>query len=96
MIDLKALKKIFKDSPNKSKFTFKGKCSGCGCTLTIDIISETEGFGLQGGVLYKFEKDWYFAKCSDCYKVNPKIVDHSMPRDKCTIVKNNPNTSVLS
>jgi len=67
MIDLKTLKKIFKDNPNKSKITFKGKCSDCGCKVIIDIISETEGFGLQGGVLYKFEKDGYFAKCPDCY-----------------------------
>ena len=96
MIDLKTVKKIFKDNPNKSKITFKGKCLECGCKVIIDIISETEGFGLQGGVLYKFEKDGYFAKCPDCYKVNPKIVDHSIPKDKCTIVKNNPKASVLS
>ena len=38
MIDIKTLKKIFKDNPNKSIITFKGKCLDCGCKVIIDII----------------------------------------------------------
>ena len=70
MIDILALKKIFKDNHDKSNITFKGKCSDCGCKVTIDITPTAGGFGLQGGALY----EGYFVKCPDCYKAHPEGV----------------------
>jgi hypothetical protein len=68
MIYLKTLIKIFKDNPDKSKITFKGKCSDCGSETIIEITPTSGGFGLQGGTLFKCSPDGYLAKCPACYE----------------------------
>jgi len=37
MMDIETLKKIFKDNPEKSTITFKGKCSVCGVEVVIEV-----------------------------------------------------------
>jgi len=77
---IEILKKIFEDSPSKSTITLSCKCSDCGKDMVIDITSTSGGFGLQGGSLFKYSPDEYFAKCSDCYKTNPKTTNHYKPK----------------
>jgi len=87
MMDIETLKKIFKDNPEKSTITFKGKCSVCGVEVAIEAIPSSGGFGLQGGALFEYTPDVYFAKCPNCYKTNAKREDHYKPKYKCIIVK---------
>jgi hypothetical protein len=69
------LRTIFEAFPEKSTITFKGKCSDCGVAVTIDIIPTSEGFGLLGGAFVECSTDKYVAKCPDCFKVNPKMIE---------------------
>lgn len=73
---MEILRKLFDANPEKATIVLNCKCSDCGCKTIIEITPTSEGFGLQGGVLLKCSPDGYFAKCSDCYKVHPKIDDH--------------------
>ena len=66
------LKKMFEANPGKSTIRVKGNCSDCGREITISITPASEGFGLQGGTLYKFSPSAYFVQCAECYKINPK------------------------
>jgi rRNA maturation protein Nop10 len=84
---LKPLKKIFKDNPEKSTIAFKDKCSVCGVEVVIEVIPSSVGFGLQGGALFEYTLDVYFAKCPNCYKTNPKIKNHYKPKYNCIVVK---------
>jgi hypothetical protein len=78
---LEILKKIFEANPDKSKILLNGKCANCGCDVIIEITPTSGGFGLIGGALFKGSlPDEYFAKCSDCYKTNPKITDNYEPK----------------
>jgi hypothetical protein len=69
------LRTIFEAFPEKSTLVFKGKCSDCGDAVTIDIIPTSEGFGLLGGAFFECSTDKYAAKCADCFKVNPKMIE---------------------
>ena len=77
---IETLRKIFKAKPEKSTIVLKGKCSDCGCKIILNITSTSEGFGMQGGVLFKCSPARYCAKCPDCYKVNPNIDSHYKPK----------------
>ena len=87
MIGYRDLKKLFEDNPEKSTITFKGKCSECGYEIIIDVTPTSGGFGLKGGILFKCLSDEYFANCTNCYKVNPKIGNPYKSKHKCIIVK---------
>jgi hypothetical protein len=87
MMDIEILKKMFKDNPGKATLTFKGKCSVCGIEVLIEVIPTSGGFGLQGGALFQYAPNVYIAKCSNCYKTNLRIRDHSKPKYNCMIVK---------
>jgi hypothetical protein len=76
---IKILKKMFEANPGKSTIQVKGKCSDCGREITISITATSEGFGLQGGTLYKCAPDAYLAKCPECYKNNPKNKKSEVP-----------------
>ena len=68
------LRSIFDVFPKKSTITFKGRCSDCGDAVSIDIVPTLEGFGLLGGAFVECSTDKYVAKCSECYKVNSKMI----------------------
>jgi hypothetical protein len=87
MISIDTLKKLFSKRPQKSTITFKGKCSDCGCDVTINIATTSGGFGLLGGFLFEHEPDWYCTKCPDCYEANPILSTHYSHKYRCTIVK---------
>ena len=70
LIEIRALKKIFNDSPGKSTITFNCKCSCCENDILIDITHTSGGFGLNGGFLFEYAPDKYLIKCSDCYCLN--------------------------
>jgi hypothetical protein len=65
---IEILRKIFEDNPGKSTIVLKDKCSDCGCKTIIDITPTSEGFGLQGGTVFKRPPDGYLAKCPACYE----------------------------
>jgi hypothetical protein len=69
------LRTIFDVFPEKSTITFKGRCSDCEDTVSIDIVPTLEGFGLLGGAFVECLMGKYVAKCPDCYKVNSKMVE---------------------
>jgi hypothetical protein len=66
------LRKMFEVHPEKSNIVLKKKCSDCGCEVIIDITSVSGGYGLLGGALFKRSLGRYYAKCPDCYKINPR------------------------
>ncbi|PNX50578.1 MAG: hypothetical protein BV456_06250 [Thermoplasmata archaeon M8B2D] len=72
---IEILRKMFEDHPDKSTIVLKEKCSDCGCDTIIEITSTSGGFGLMGGVLFKYSKDKYTAKCPACYEKHFKIND---------------------
>ena len=76
MIRVETLKKLFKDGPEKTTIAIKGKCSDCGCDVTIDITPTSAGFGLNGGVLFEDSQNGYLAKCLICFELNPMITVH--------------------
>ena len=86
MIKIETLKRLFKVRSEKSTITFKGKCSDCKCDITIDIISTSRGYGLQGGSLFEPSPNCYFAKCPDCYKIYPILGARYQQKYKCEIV----------
>ena len=65
---IEIIKKMFQDNPGKSKIALKENCSACGRKIIIEITPTSEGFGLQGGALFKISPDEYLAKCSHCYR----------------------------
>lgn len=67
----KILRRIFEANPEKSTIILKEKCSGCGRQTIIEITPTSEGFGLQGGFLFKSSSDNYTAKCPACYGKPP-------------------------
>jgi hypothetical protein len=78
MIDM--LRKIFEANPGKSTIRLDSTCSDCGYDFIIHITSTSGGFGLQGGALFEQPPNGYFAKCSSCYRVNPKRKAFNMPK----------------
>jgi ribosomal protein S27E len=70
---IKILKRIFETNPEKSKIILKEKCSGCGRQTIIEITPTSEGFGLQGGFLFKSSTVKYKVKCPDCIEKDSKI-----------------------
>ena len=76
LITVTYLENIFKDAPGNKTITFKGKCSDCGCRVTIDITSVSGGYGLQGGALFENISGECFARCSACYD---RVLDHYVP-----------------
>ena len=71
----KLLRTIFETFPGTSTITFKGKCCDCEVVVTIEIIPTSEGFGLLGGAFLECSTDQYAAKCPDCFKANPKMIE---------------------
>jgi hypothetical protein len=69
------LKELFNGNPEKSEIELNDSCSDCKSEVIIKITHTAGGFGLQGGALFKSPAGGYYAKCSDCYKVNPMIVN---------------------
>ena len=65
---IEILRKMFETNPEKSTIVVKEKCSDCGHKTIIEITPVSEGFGLQGGALFKCSSDDYFAKCPECFK----------------------------
>jgi hypothetical protein len=74
------LRKMFAANPGETTISLKGKCSDCGEDVKIDITSTSGGFGLQGGALFKFSSSGYFIRCSNCYKIRPKIENCYKPK----------------
>ena len=74
------LRKLFEDNPHKTTIAVNGKCSDCGKNVKINITSTSGGFGLQGGALFKCTSGGYYIKCSDCYKIRPKIETYHKPK----------------
>jgi len=70
---IKILRKMFDVNPEKSTIVLNGKCSDCGCETIIEITPTSEGFGLQGGALFKCSLEEYLVKCAACCQINPKI-----------------------
>jgi hypothetical protein len=64
---LKIIENMFECRPEKSTIVLKDTCSDCGCETVIEITPTPEGFGLQGGALFKCSPDAYVAKCLACY-----------------------------
>jgi len=64
---------MFDVNPEKSTIVLNGKCSDCGCETIIEITPTSEGFGLQGGALFKCSLEEYLVKCAACCQINPKI-----------------------
>ena len=81
---IEMLRKMFEANPEKSVIVLKAKCSDCGRDVIIEITPTSGGFGLQGGALMECSSDGYFAKCPNCYKVNPMIKDRY--KQKCVHV----------
>lgn len=81
---IEMLRKMFEVHPEKSTIVLKDKCSDCGCDVIIHITPSSGGFGLQGGALFECSSERYFAKCPNCYKVNPMIEDRY--KQKCVHV----------
>lgn len=69
------LKELFNGRPKTSKIELNDTCSDCKSEINIKITHTSGGFGLEGGALFKSSDRGYYAKCPDCYKVNPMIVN---------------------
>lgn len=70
MVKPETLKKIFEETPSKSKTAVKSKCVDCGCEVIVNITLTSGGFGLQGGVLLEYLPNRPTVKCLDCYKAD--------------------------
>jgi hypothetical protein len=92
MIEL--LRAIFDVLPKTATFIYKGTCVCCGVKVIIDIIPTSEGFGLLGGVFVERSTDTYAAKCIDCLKASPDILE--LHRAKSSIFPINTKTEMLS
>ena len=77
---IEMLRKTFEANPGKSTIVLNTICSDCGNDIIIHITATSGGFGLQGGALFDRPPDGFFAKCSDCYKINPKIKNLNVPK----------------
>ena len=75
---IEILRKMFEANPEKSTIVLKDKCSDCGRETIIEITPTSVGFGMQGGVLFKYSTDKYIARCPACYEANPKIDDNQI------------------
>ena len=69
------LKEWFNRNPEKSKIVLNDRCWDCKSEIIIQITPTEQGFGLQGGALFKNPSGGYYAKCPVCYMVNPMTVD---------------------
>jgi len=69
------LKELFNGNPKTSKIELNDTCSDCKSEVIIKITPTSGGFGLQDGALFRSSAGGYYAKCPDCYKVNPMIVN---------------------
>ena len=69
---IKILRKMFDVNPEKSTIVLNGKCSDCGCETIIEITPTSEGFGLQGGALFKCSLEEYLVKCAACCQINQR------------------------
>ena len=67
------LEKIFEAHPGKSTMTINGKCSDCGCSVTVVVESTSGGYGLLGGILDKTSSENFSITCLDCYKSHHDI-----------------------
>lgn len=72
---IEVLRKIFEANPEKSAIIVNGKCSNCGCKVSVEIKPTPGGFGLLGGAMMKCSPNRYLTKCADCYEFNPKAED---------------------
>jgi len=64
------LKELFNGNPEKSKIVLNERCLDCKSEVIIQITPTEEGFGLQGGALFKSPSGGYYAKCPNCYNLN--------------------------
>ena len=87
---IEILRKIFEANPEKSTIVLKDRCSDCRCEVIIYVTSTSGGFGLQGGALFECALGGYFAKCPDCYKVNPNLVDQYKPKYNVSLLEKMP------
>jgi hypothetical protein len=89
---------IFEAFPEKSKITLTGRCSDCGDAIIIDVIPTSSGFGLLSGAFVECLTGKYAAKCPECYKVNPKMVEsyHANPDVSPAFGKKDLLSSILS
>jgi hypothetical protein len=69
------LKELFNSNPEKSKIVLNDRCQDCKSEIIIQITPTEQGFGLQGGALFKSPSGGYYAKCPFCYKINSMIVN---------------------
>ena len=69
------LKELFNGNPEKSKIVLNDRCWDCKSKVIIQITPTEQGFGLNGGALFKSPSGGYYAKYPVCYKVNPMIVN---------------------
>jgi hypothetical protein len=69
------LKELFNGNPEKSKILLNDRCRDCKSEVIIQITPTEQGFGLQGGALFKSSSGGYYSKCPVCYKINPIIVN---------------------
>lgn len=72
---IEVLRKIFEANPEKSAIIVNGKCSDCGCKVSVEIKLTSGGFGLLGGAVMKYSPNRYLTKCTDCCELNPKAED---------------------
>ena len=79
---------MFEDNLEGSTIVLKDNCSQCGCEVLITITPTSEGFGLQGGALFKCSPDEYLAKCPDCNKLNPKMDETKVKSKKHKVQTN--------
>lgn len=64
------LQELFNGSPNTSTIELHDICLDCKREVIIQITPTGEGFGLQGGALFRNSGAGYYAKCPKCYRVN--------------------------
>ena len=65
---VRTLRKMFLNSPDKSRITLDGKCDYCERKMSIDIIPTSRGFGVLGGVLADLTPDQrYRLLCPVCH-----------------------------
>ena len=65
---VRTLRKMFLNSPDKSRITLDGKCDCCERKMSIDIIPTSRGFGVLGGVLAELTQDQrYRLLCPVCH-----------------------------
>lgn len=79
---LEILRKMFEENPGRSTIVLKDECSDCGCETIIEITPTSEGFGLQGGALFKCSPDGFFFRCPACCQANSKANEYQESENK--------------